>query len=62
MVPVSHVSWYRIAVTRVRVEGGSTTTSETLRVVLWTVGQGIGPAHNYPNKAIRIPANISDPR
>lgn len=35
--------------------------SETLRIVVWTVGSGIGPAHNYPNKQIRLPPNISDP-
>ena len=59
-----------LLVTRLRVEdkkrrggasGAGSETAETLRVVLWTVGSGIGPAHSYPNKQIRIPPNISDP-
>ena len=53
-----------LLVVRVHVAGGRGAEGEEeeeLRVVLWTVGQGVGPAHTYPNKAIRIPPNISDP-
>jgi hypothetical protein len=49
-----------LLVTRLRVTGGGA-RAERLQLVLWTVGQGIGAAHNYPNKAIRLPPNISDP-
>eukprot|EP01052_Picozoa_sp_SAG31_P021314 SAG31_NODE_1642_length_7657_cov_3.459402_3_plen_419_part_00 len=56
---------HNLLITRIRIENSEIADrkgrAEPLRIVVWTVGSGIGPAHSYPNKQIRLPPNISDP-